>query len=64
MRLNSLTAELMGNEVVNVGAYGKDPISEGPKMAAAFLIIMPPLIVYLIAQRWFTEGIERTGLVE
>lgn len=64
MRLNSLSAELLGNEVVNPGAYGKDPISEGPKMAAAFLIIMPPLIVYLIAQRWFTEGIERTGLVE
>lgn len=65
LRLSSLQAELMGNRALNYSvAVGKDPVSEGPKMAAAFLIIMPPLIVYLIAQRWFTEGIERTGLVE
>ncbi|MDF2838231.1 MAG: transporter permease, partial [Paenibacillus sp.] len=34
------------------------------KMAASFLIIMPLLVVYLFAQRWFIEGVERTGLVE
>jgi multiple sugar transport system permease protein len=33
-------------------------------MAGAFLIILPPLILYLFAQRWFIEGVERTGLVE
>ncbi|MFD0711475.1 carbohydrate ABC transporter permease [Paenibacillus sp. GCM10027626] len=41
-----------------------DPISEAPKMAAAFLIIAPPLVLYMFMQRWFVEGIERTGLVE
>ncbi|MCC3371867.1 carbohydrate ABC transporter permease [Cohnella sp. REN36] len=41
-----------------------DPISEAPKMAAAFLIIFPPLVLYMFMQRWFVEGIERTGLVE
>ncbi|UVI28357.1 carbohydrate ABC transporter permease [Paenibacillus spongiae] len=65
LRLNLMQEELMGNTAINFNAgFGKDPISEGPKMAAAFLIIMPPLIVYMITQRWFTEGIERTGLVE
>ncbi|BBI31607.1 carbohydrate ABC transporter permease [Cohnella abietis] len=65
LRLSSLQMELMGNKAVSFSAgLGQDPISEGPKMAGAFLIIFPPLIIYLIAQRWFTEGIERTGLVE
>jgi len=65
LKMNLLQQELMGSSLVNYTAgYGKDPISEGPKMAAAFLIILPPLLVYMLTQRWFTEGIERTGLVE
>lgn len=34
------------------------------KMAASFLSILPPLLLYFLAQRWFTESVERTGLVE
>lgn len=34
------------------------------KMATSFLMIIPPLILYLFTQRWFVEGVERTGLVE
>ncbi|WP_256757793.1 carbohydrate ABC transporter permease [Cohnella sp. WQ 127256] len=65
LRLSSMQMELLGNKAIDFSAgVGKDPISEGPKMAGAFLIIFPPLVIYLIAQRWFTEGIERTGLVE
>lgn len=65
LRLNSLQDELMGNKLVAISAsFGKDPITEGPKMAAAFLIIFPPLFLYSLTQRWFTEGIERTGLIE
>lgn len=65
IKLNMLQEELMGNRLVDYTAtVGKDPISEGPKMAAAFLIILPPLIVYILTQRWFTEGIERTGMVD
>ncbi|THF83356.1 carbohydrate ABC transporter permease [Cohnella fermenti] len=37
---------------------------EAIKMASSFLIIFPLLIVYFFAQRWFIEGVERTGLVE
>ncbi|MZQ85298.1 ABC transporter permease subunit [Paenibacillus sp. 5J-6] len=43
---------------------GTSIFAEPIKMAASFLIITPVLIVYAIAQRWFVEGIERTGLVE
>jgi len=65
IRLEQLEFQLIGNQALSFGeAGGKDPVSEGPRMAAAFLIILPPLIVYMIAQRWFTEGIERTGMVE
>jgi multiple sugar transport system permease protein len=42
----------------------KNPITESVKMAAAFLIILPPLILYMFLQRWFVEGIERTGMVD
>ena len=31
--------------------------------AAALLFIIPPLIIYLIAQRFFMESVERTGIV-
>jgi len=27
-------------------------------------MILPLLILYVFTQRWFVEGIERTGLVE
>ncbi len=31
--------------------------------AGCLLVILPPLILYIIFQRYFTESIERTGLV-
>lgn len=40
--------------------YMAEPI----KMAASFLTILPPLIIYMFAQRYFVESVERTGLVE
>jgi len=65
IRLQSFEAMLIGNQALNFSPEGpSDPVSEGPRMAAAFMIILPPLIVYMFAQRWFTEGIERTGMVE
>lgn len=38
--------------------------AEPIKMAASFLIITPVLLIYAFTQRWFVEGVERTGLVE
>jgi len=37
-------------------------INEGIRLAATLLIILPMLIVYLTMQRWFVEGVEKTGI--
>jgi multiple sugar transport system permease protein len=38
--------------------------NEGMGMAACMLVIVVPLVLYAFLQRYFTESIERTGLVE
>jgi multiple sugar transport system permease protein len=37
--------------------------STGTVMAAALLVILPLLVLYLFTQRYFVEGVERTGLI-
>lgn len=37
-------------------------INEAVKYSATILIILPVLIVYLVMQRWFVEGVDRTGI--
>jgi len=37
-------------------------INEGVRLAATLLIILPMLIVYFAIQRWFVEGVEKTGI--
>ncbi|WP_147306899.1 hypothetical protein [Paenibacillus taihuensis] len=37
---------------------------ETQMMAAALLVILPSLLLYAFAQRYYVEGIERTGIVE
>ncbi|PLR99151.1 carbohydrate ABC transporter permease [Bacillus sp. T33-2] len=37
-------------------------INEGIKMAGTILSILPLLIVYFITQRWFVEGVDRSGI--
>ncbi|WP_409340807.1 carbohydrate ABC transporter permease [Paenibacillus sp. MBLB4367] len=48
----------------NANESGPSIFDEPTKMATSFLIILPPLILYMFTQRWFVEGVERTGLVE
>nr|WP_232242641.1 carbohydrate ABC transporter permease [Paenibacillus sp. GSMTC-2017] len=61
----SITLARMAGEMANAEGGGEITVyAEAIKMAASFLIIMPLLIIYLFAQRWFIEGVERTGLVE
>ncbi len=31
--------------------------------AGALLTVLPPLVIYVFTQKYFTEGIERTGIV-
>jgi len=56
-------------DVLNPSLLGQrntidNPATESSKMAAAFLIILPPILVFMFLQRWFVTGIERTGIVE
>lgn len=46
--------------------YGSEQliiINEGIRLAATLLTILPMLVVYFIIQRWFVEGVERTGVI-
>lgn len=43
---------------------GPSVFQDSIKMATGFLMIMPLLLLYMFTQRWFVEGVERTGLVE
>lgn len=61
-RLQGLQQTL--DDIYDVNPYGLSTMTEPVRMAGAFLVIAPILLLYFIAQRWFTESIERTGLVE
>ncbi|MFA7075447.1 MAG: carbohydrate ABC transporter permease [Candidatus Izemoplasmatales bacterium] len=37
-------------------------LNEAIRYSATILIILPVLVVYIIMQKWFVEGIDRTGL--
>ncbi|MCL5947118.1 MAG: carbohydrate ABC transporter permease [Chloroflexi bacterium] len=59
MRLSVLGQTL--NEVT--GGAGSEFYNEALAMAACVLVILPVLILYLFTQRFFTESIDRTGVV-
>jgi len=44
--------------------YSTDDYNEGLMMAATVLVILPMLLFYALAQRYFVESVDRTGLVE
>lgn len=44
--------------------FGPSVNDEAIRMATTFLMIIPPMLLYTFTQRWFIEGVERTGLVE
>ncbi|MFC4779030.1 carbohydrate ABC transporter permease [Paenibacillus sp. GCM10023252] len=58
--LSKLNAQL----AVEAQEGGLRAFLEPIKMGASFLIILPLLVLYAFTQRWFVEGVERTGLVE
>ncbi len=47
-----------------IAENGPTVFDEPIKMATSFLMILPPLVLYMFTQRYFVEGVERTGLVE
>ncbi|MDE0006638.1 MAG: carbohydrate ABC transporter permease [Rhodospirillaceae bacterium] len=60
MRLSVLSPTL--NQVT--GGQSSELFNEALVMAAVFLVILPPLSIYLFTQRYFIESVDRTGLVE
>jgi multiple sugar transport system permease protein len=75
VRLVSLWTEVRKTFVLKgtlyFGAQGSNPYldaitsrNEGVGMAGCLLVIAAPLLIYVFLQRYFTESIERTGLVE
>lgn len=70
LRISDLRELLSGHgEIGNVVAVRDMRDNEGlanetATMAGCILVILPTVILYAFTQRWFTEGIERTGLVE
>ena len=59
VRLSTLGALLMGGDMAQF-----DPIAFSVYLqAGSFLTILPPLLLYLVFQRHFTESIERSGIV-
>ena len=61
LRLSILSAALLQ---MLAGQGAGDEFNEAVIMAASFLVVMPPLIIYLFTQRYFVESVDRTGLVE
>ena len=54
MALNRVTASLKELEIKS---------TPNLQMAACFAVILPVLLLYMIAQRWFIRSIERSGIV-
>lgn len=59
LALSSLQDKL---RTLNNGAY--DPYLYVVSMqAGCLLVVLPPLLIYIVFQRYFTESIEKTGIV-
>ncbi|WP_339320950.1 carbohydrate ABC transporter permease [Paenibacillus sp. FSL W8-0194] len=57
-RVDASITSMLGNEETAL------VLVEAIKMSASFLALLPPLLIFFFAQRYFVESVERTGLVE
>lgn len=68
MRLTVLSSVIQsmsnGSTQGQMSPTSQDLFNEAVLMAACLLVILPLLLVYVVAQRWFVDSIDRTGLVE
>jgi len=62
MRLGAFDSQFGDMAGVIPGQGGEARLNEAYRMAATFMSILPLLIMYVLAQRKFIEGIERTGM--
>jgi multiple sugar transport system permease protein len=60
----STTLSVLRNSLQQIGVSAFDPFMATTYVQTGCLLtILPLLIVYIFTQKYFTEGIERTGLV-
>lgn len=62
MKLASFKATFGSLYPLSVGMDTHNTINEAIEMAGTFLNILPLLIIYFFTQRWFMEGIDKSGI--
>ncbi|MBM7097906.1 carbohydrate ABC transporter permease [Bacillus sp. H-16] len=50
------------NQLYSGNDSGANSINEGVRMAGTVLSILPLLLVYFLTQKWFVEGVDRSGI--
>ena len=63
LAMESKSAELLANNVPAEMESDYRILKQGILACGCLLTITPPLILYIFAQRYFTEGLERSGIV-
>jgi multiple sugar transport system permease protein len=62
LELNKFVATYQKLYSAGGGEATGDSINEGIRMAGTMLTILPLLVVYFLTQKWFVEGIDRSGI--
>ena len=63
LAMESDAASLLANNVPEEMKSDYQILKKGILACGCLLTIAPPLILYIFAQRFFTEGLERSGIV-
>lgn len=62
MQLSAFEATFKSLYPQSAGVNAGNTVNEAIKMAGTFLNILPLLIIYFFTQRWFIEGIDKSGI--
>ena len=62
MKLSAFEATFKQMYPAAAGVNTGNTVNEAIKMAGTFLNILPLLIIYFFTQRWFMEGIDKSGI--
>jgi multiple sugar transport system permease protein len=62
MNLAAFEAQFSKMYPAAAGASDPNMMNEGIQMAGTVLNILPLVVIYFFTQRWFMEGIDKTGI--
>jgi multiple sugar transport system permease protein len=60
----SLALDSMWKSLEMMFEGGQYNNNESMKMAGSFYVILPPMLLFIVIQRWFMRGVEKSGIVE